>query len=103
MRMPLGVMTLFMRSLGAPDSIVSMIEKLDAEGFDAFAFNHVKQEDPNWEILGADPNLKRSGIWLQAAGPNSRLTLGVFFEGENDEVISSLTGAAQRGDLPSIC
>jgi hypothetical protein len=90
MKIPPGMLKLFLQSAGVPKSIGDLVEKVEAMGFNAFVTRRADTDDPNWAKFGGDRQGNRTGFWLAAKSPTSRVAIGIFLEGVNDEILEGL-------------
>ena len=84
------VVELFLLSSGAPPAIVELFRAFQAQGMTAFTKKAMMPDDPAWAQLDPAPGTSKSGIWLRAEGPNSRMTAAIFVEGVNDDALKIL-------------
>jgi hypothetical protein len=94
---------LFLKSSGVPQSYIDLYDRFEAEGFDAFGKKAAAADDPNWsKFAGGEGN--RTGLWLFAKSPTSRVAIGIFLEGVNDEILEGLVsdGGAALPALPAV-
>jgi hypothetical protein len=98
---------LFLRSAGAPPAVLSLVKLITAEGFGKFALKRMDPTDPAWAHVDAQPDKPKTGLWMRAESKQTRVTIAVFLEGENDKVLAALQGiggtgvSARNNGLPS--
>jgi hypothetical protein len=90
MKIPPQMIGLFLRSSGADPWVVDLVERIQAEGFAAFAVKPGPTDDPVWAKFGPDQGKTRTAFWLYAQSPTSRVAIGIFLEGVNDEILKAI-------------
>lgn len=89
MKIPPGMLKLFLKSAGADRAVIDLVDKFEAMGFNAFAKRDATADDAAWAKFEGGEG-KRTGFWLYAKSPTSRAAIGVFLEGVNDEILEGL-------------
>jgi hypothetical protein len=91
MKMPPAMIGLFLRSSGAPKPVIELVERIQAEGFDAFDMKPATPDDVNWTLFGPQHG-DRTGFILRAKSPTSRAVIAIFLEGTNEEFLQGVAG-----------
>lgn len=103
MKIPPQMIGLFLRSSGADPWVVDLVERIQAEGFAAFAIRRAPDGDHGWDKFGPDQGKTRTAFWLYAQSPTSRVAIGIFLEGVNDEILKGLGDLSEPAPaLPAI-
>jgi len=100
MKIPPQVIELMLKSAGAPQSAIDLVNQIEKMGFSAFALKPADASDANWAKFGKEQG-SRSGFYLVANSPTSRALIGVFLEGVNDEVLQGFSALAGQPLLPA--
>jgi hypothetical protein len=99
--MNLAMFEIFLRSAGAPKSVIDLMKMFQREGFTGFGLRPIPDDAPIRHMVQLNPERKSMGFWLGAEGPNSRVTGVIYVEGVNDELLEKMSGAAGVPALPS--